>query len=30
MIDDQDALQQHITRSVAKMFEQFPGGPAAR
>lgn len=30
MIDDQDAMQQHITRSVTKMFEEFPGGPATR
>ena len=30
LIDNQAALERHIVRSVDRMFEQFPGGAAAR
>jgi hypothetical protein len=29
LLDDQDAMQRHIERSVRKMFERFPRGPLA-
>jgi hypothetical protein len=27
IIDDQDAMRRHVTRSIDKMFERFPQGP---